>query len=172
MLRPPHENVATVLVDPTILAELEIELMQHDLRLWPVSTAPVSVDGPRQAFQLRRRMLEARRGAWDDAAEWVPVWISFGDSWRDGRSRSRGPHAPASTTPWTRTPRASATARASSAFHRSSFLASAPPGPTSPDLSGGPDKLERRCHWLAPQWMYGLHGCGEPTCISRRITVT
>jgi hypothetical protein len=84
MLRPTHENVATVLVDPTILAELEIELMQHDLRLWPVATAPISVDGQRQAFQMRRRMLEARRGAWDDAAEWVPVWISFGDSWRDG----------------------------------------------------------------------------------------
>ncbi len=84
MLRPPHENVATVLVDPTILAELEIELMQHDLRLWPVATAPICGDGPRRAFQMRRRMLEARRGAWDDAAEWIPVWISFGDSWRHG----------------------------------------------------------------------------------------
>ena len=26
----------------------------------------------------------ARRGAWDDAAHWVPVWISFGESWYDG----------------------------------------------------------------------------------------
>jgi len=29
-------------------------------------------------------MIEARRGAWDDAADWVPVWISFGESWYDG----------------------------------------------------------------------------------------
>jgi hypothetical protein len=29
-------------------------------------------------------MLTARRGEWDDAAEWVPVWIAFGDSWRHG----------------------------------------------------------------------------------------
>ncbi|HEX6149912.1 hypothetical protein [Nocardioides sp.] len=84
MLRQPHENVATVLVDPSVLAELEIELMQHDLRLWPVATAPNCLDGPRRAFQLRRRMLMARRGEWDDAADWVPAWISFGDSWRDG----------------------------------------------------------------------------------------
>jgi len=84
MLRPPHENVATVLVDPTVLAELEIELMQHDLCLWPVATAPNCLDGPRRAFQLRRRMLMARRGAWDEAAGWVPAWISFGDSWRHG----------------------------------------------------------------------------------------
>lgn len=84
MLRPPHENVATVLVDPAVLVELEMELMALDLRLWPVATAPGCADGPRQAFQLRRRMLMARRGAWDDAADWVPVWISFGDSWRDG----------------------------------------------------------------------------------------
>jgi hypothetical protein len=29
-------------------------------------------------------MLMARRGAWDDAAAWTPVWISFGESWYDG----------------------------------------------------------------------------------------
>jgi hypothetical protein len=84
MLRAPHENVATVLVDPGVLVELEVELMALDLWLWPVATAPICEDGPRRAFQLRRRMLMARRGAWDDAAEWVPVWISFGDSWRHG----------------------------------------------------------------------------------------
>jgi hypothetical protein len=82
MLRPPHENVATVLVDPAVLAELEIELMARDLNLWPVATAPNSQDGPRQAFQLRRRLLMARRGAWDDAAGWIPAWVSFGDTWR------------------------------------------------------------------------------------------
>ena len=84
MLRTPHENVATVLVDPSVLVELGVHLMSLDLRLWPVETAPICVDGPRQAFQLRSRMLTARRGAWDDAADWVPAWVSFGDSWRDG----------------------------------------------------------------------------------------
>jgi hypothetical protein len=84
MLRTPHENVATVLVDPSVLVELGVHLMSLDLRLWPVETAPICVDGPRQAFQLRSRMLTARRGAWDDAADWVPAWVSFGDSWREG----------------------------------------------------------------------------------------
>ena len=84
MLRPAHENVATVLVDPAVLVELEIELMAHDLWLWRVATAPNCADGPRQAFQLRRRLLTAHRGAWDHAATWVPVWISFGDTWRHG----------------------------------------------------------------------------------------
>lgn len=84
MLRAPHENVATVLVDPAVLGALEMRLMSLDLRLWPVATAPNAVDGPRQAFQLRTRMVTARRGAWDDAAGWTPAWISFGDTWRDG----------------------------------------------------------------------------------------
>ncbi len=84
MLRPAHENVATVLVDPAVLVELEMELMAHDLWLWQVATAPNCADGPRQAFQLRRRLLMARRGAWDRAADWVPVWISFGDTWCEG----------------------------------------------------------------------------------------
>lgn len=82
MLREPHETVATVLVDPVVLAALELHLMALDLRLWPVASAPISVDGPRQSFQIRRRMLESRRGEWDDAADWVPAWISFGESWR------------------------------------------------------------------------------------------
>lgn len=84
MMRDPHENVATVLVDPAVLHELEVHLMTLDLRLWPVATAPICVDGPRRAFQVRRRMLEARRGAWDDAATWTPVWISFGETWYAG----------------------------------------------------------------------------------------
>lgn len=82
--RPPHENVATVLVDPAMLAELEVALMHHDLRVWPMATAPICVDGPRQAVQYRRRTLVAKRGAWDDAEHWVPVWVSFGASWRHG----------------------------------------------------------------------------------------
>ena len=84
MTREPHENVATVLVDPAVLPQLEVHLMSLDLRLWPVATAPICADGPRRAFQVRRRMLMARRGAWDDAATWTPVWISFGESWYTG----------------------------------------------------------------------------------------
>ncbi|MEX0426320.1 hypothetical protein AB3X52_01720 [Nocardioides sp. DS6] len=84
MPRRPHENVATVLVDPCVLGELELELMALDLRLWPVRTAPACVDGARMAFQVRRRLLVSHRGEWDLAAEWVPVWIGFGGSWRRG----------------------------------------------------------------------------------------
>jgi hypothetical protein len=84
MERAPHENAATVLVDPRVLRDLEVHLMSQDLRLWPVATAPNCADGPRTAFQIRRRLLTARRGAWDDAAAWVPVWIAFGESWYDG----------------------------------------------------------------------------------------
>jgi hypothetical protein len=83
MQREPHQNVATVLVDPAVLRELELDLMARDLWLWPVATAPVCLDGPRQAFQIRRRMIEGRRGEWDDASDWEPVWIAFGDSWYD-----------------------------------------------------------------------------------------
>jgi hypothetical protein len=82
--RRPHENVATVLVDPCALRDLELELMALDMWVWPVATAPNCVDGPRMAFQVRRRLLLARRGAWDEAAEWTPVWVSFGPAWRDG----------------------------------------------------------------------------------------
>ena len=91
MARPPHENVATVLVDPGVLPQLEVHLMSLDLRLWPIATAPICADGPRRAFQERRRLLMARRGAWDDAAGWTPVWISFGESW----------HVDAEPLPWT-----------------------------------------------------------------------
>ncbi len=83
-MRRPHQNVATVLVEPGALRDLELELMPHDLWVWPVATSGISPDGPRLAFQIRRRMLTARRGAWDQAAEWVPVWIAFGDTWYRG----------------------------------------------------------------------------------------
>jgi len=82
--RAPHENVATVLVDPRVLAELELELMTLDLRVWPISTAPICVDGPRTAFQTRRKLLERHRGEWDLAADWAPVWVSFGPTWQHG----------------------------------------------------------------------------------------
>lgn len=73
-----------MLVDPRVLVDLELELMALDLRLWPVRTAPICEDGPRMEFQIRHRLLTRHRGEWDLAADWVPVWISFGPSWRDG----------------------------------------------------------------------------------------
>jgi hypothetical protein len=82
--RAPHENVATVLVEPRTLPGFELTLMTLDLRVWPISTAPTCADGPRTAFQTRRRLLLQHRGDWDAAAEWVPVWVSFGASWRRG----------------------------------------------------------------------------------------
>ena len=84
MHRAPHENVATVLVDPWVLADVELQLMALDLRVWPVATAPICTDGPRTAFQIRRRLLMSKRGAWDLAADWTPAWVGFGPSWHDG----------------------------------------------------------------------------------------
>lgn len=84
MRRAPHENVATVLVDPRVLEDLELALMSLDLPLWPVRTAPICADGPRREFQVRRDLLMKHRGEWDLAAGWTPVWIGFGSSWRDG----------------------------------------------------------------------------------------
>ena len=72
-----------MLVDPRVLADLELDLMALDLQLWPVRTAPICEDGERTAFQVRRELLVRHRGAWDLAAEWVPVWIGFGTTWRD-----------------------------------------------------------------------------------------
>jgi hypothetical protein len=82
--RAPHENVATVLVDPRVLADFELELMALDLRVWPVRTAPICADGPRQAFQIRHRLLMRHRGEWDLAADWTPVWVGFGATWHNG----------------------------------------------------------------------------------------
>lgn len=82
MFRRPHENVATVLVNPHVLGELELTLAGHDAWVWPIATAPIVIDGRRRASQLRRRMIEAQQGRWDLAKRWVPVWISFGSSWR------------------------------------------------------------------------------------------
>jgi len=49
-----------------------------------MESAPTLGDGRRRAELYRRRVLVARRGAWDDAADWVPVWVSFGQSWQRG----------------------------------------------------------------------------------------
>ena len=84
MRRAPHENVATVLVDPAVLEDLELDLMTRDLRLWPVRTAPICPDGPRRAFQIRRGLLMRHGGDWDLAADWTATWIGFGPTWRIG----------------------------------------------------------------------------------------
>lgn len=73
-----------MLVDPRALPDLELALMSLDLPVWPVRTAPICADGPRRAFQIRRDLLTKHRGEWDLAADWTPVWIGFGSSWRDG----------------------------------------------------------------------------------------
>ena len=82
--RLPHENVATVLVDPPVLPDLELELMALDLRVWPVRTAPICADGARTAFQIRRKMIMRQQGEWDLAVDWTPVWIGFGGTWHTG----------------------------------------------------------------------------------------
>jgi len=82
--RAPHENVATVLVAPCALRDLELDLMTRDLHVWPVRTAPICTDGPRMEFQVRHRLLMKHRGEWDLAADWTPVWIGFGTAWRNG----------------------------------------------------------------------------------------
>ena len=84
MRRAPHENVATVLVDPAVLRDLELQLMSLDLPVWPVRTAPIVVDGARMEFQVRRKLLVGHRGEWDLAAGWTPVWVGFGETWRRG----------------------------------------------------------------------------------------
>jgi hypothetical protein len=83
-MRRPHENVATVLVEPRALEELELVLMTLDLRVWPVQTAPICADGPREAFQIRRRLIMRHGASWEVAADWVPIWVSFGASWQHG----------------------------------------------------------------------------------------
>lgn len=82
--RHPHENVATVLVEPPALPDLELELMAADLWVWPVRTAPICADGERRAFQIRRELLLRHRGEWDCAADWIPVWVGFGATWQRG----------------------------------------------------------------------------------------
>ena len=73
-----------MLVEPRALEDLELELMSLDIRVWPVHTAPICTDGPRRAFQIKRRLLLQHRGEWDLAADWTAVWIGFGASWQHG----------------------------------------------------------------------------------------
>lgn len=84
-MRPTgHENVATVLVDPDVLGDLELDLMTRDLRVWPVHKVPTFPDPHRLAFQIRHSLIEASQGRWAEAADWTLVWITFGESWRHG----------------------------------------------------------------------------------------
>lgn len=76
--------MATVLVDPAVLGDFELDLMSHDFRVWIVETAATFPDAARLAFQVRRSLIEWSNGRWSDAAEWTLVWITFGDSWLDG----------------------------------------------------------------------------------------
>jgi hypothetical protein len=78
------ENVATVLVDPAVLSDFELDLMSDDFRVWTVHTVATFPDAPRLAFQIRRSLVELSKGKWDCAANWTLVWITFGESWLDG----------------------------------------------------------------------------------------
>ncbi len=78
------ENVATVLVHPAVLSELELELMAADFRVWAVHTVTTFPDAARLAFQIRRSLIEYSCGKWADASTWTLVWITFGDSWLEG----------------------------------------------------------------------------------------
>ncbi len=79
-----HENVATVLVDPSVLGDFELDLMSHDFRVWIVSEVSTFPDASRLAFQIRRSLIEWSQGKWAHAADWTLVWITFGESWQDG----------------------------------------------------------------------------------------
>jgi hypothetical protein len=84
-MRPAgHENVATVLVDPEVLADFELDLMAHDFRVWAVHRVATFPDAPRLAFQIRRSLIDWSQGRWTDAADWTLVWITFGESWLEG----------------------------------------------------------------------------------------
>jgi len=79
-----HENVATVLVDPAVLEDLELDLMSHDFRVWTVHNAPNFPDPQRLAVQIRRSLIDWSNGRWAHAADWTLIWITFGESWLDG----------------------------------------------------------------------------------------
>ena len=85
-LRRPtgFENVATVLVDPSVLHDFELDLMANDFRVWPVHETWTFPDARRLAFQLRRSLIDCSQGRWADAADWTLVWVTFGERWLDG----------------------------------------------------------------------------------------
>ncbi len=58
--------------------------MAEDFRVWLVESTPIFPDPRRLAFQLRRSLIDWSQGRWSAAADWTPVWITFGPSWLDG----------------------------------------------------------------------------------------
>jgi len=80
------ENMATVLVNPAVLPDFELDLMSNDFRVWIVSSVSVFVDAPRAAFQIRRSLIDWSNGKWELAADWTLIWITFGESWLDGEN--------------------------------------------------------------------------------------
>lgn len=78
------ENMATVLVDPMIIDDFELDLMSHDFRVWTVHTTPIFRDAPQAAMQIRRSLIDWSQGRWAAANDWLVVWVTFGDSWLDG----------------------------------------------------------------------------------------
>ncbi|UQX88644.1 hypothetical protein M6D93_01260 [Jatrophihabitans telluris] len=81
---PRLENMATVLVDPAVLDDFELDLMSADFRVWAVHSTDVFADAARAAMQIRRSLIEWSNGRWELATEWTVVWITFGESWLDG----------------------------------------------------------------------------------------
>jgi hypothetical protein len=76
--------MATVLVNPAVLGDFELDLMAHDFRVWAVHASTTFPDAPQAAMQLRRALIDWSNGRWNVAADWTVVWITFGDSWLDG----------------------------------------------------------------------------------------
>ena len=76
--------MATVLVNPAVLDDFELDLMSQDFRVWTVHTTTVFADASRAAQQIRRSLIEWSQGRWDLASEWTVVWVTFGESWLDG----------------------------------------------------------------------------------------
>ena len=84
MRRSEFENMATALVDPAVLEDLELALMALDFRVWTVRNVSTFADAPQAAFQIRRNLIDWSNGRWEVAANWTLIWITFGDSWLDG----------------------------------------------------------------------------------------
>lgn len=84
MRGPGFENMATVLVNPAVLEDLELALMGQDLRVWTVRSVDTFADPAQAAFQIRRNLIDWSNGRWAIAADWTLIWITFGQSWLDG----------------------------------------------------------------------------------------
>ena len=80
------ENMATVLVNPAILDDFELDLMSQDFRVWAVHATTVFPDPAQAAMQIRRSLIDWSNGRWAVAADWTVVWITFGESWLDGEN--------------------------------------------------------------------------------------